>query len=118
MTERTIATARAKGVGPFDDVLLVGGMTRLPAVARILKERLGLDARHHEPDLAVAKGAALFALVRLVRPDGGQPCRVEDVANRTGLTVPQVQRLAATKVATVSRARSASRASTARTRWR
>ncbi len=101
VTERTIATARARGVAHFDDVLLVGGMTRLPAVTRILKDRLGLDARHHDPDLAVAKGAALFALVRLVRPDGGPPGQAEDVAARIGLTVPEVQRLAARKVATV-----------------
>ena len=101
VTKRTIDKARAEGVGRFEDVLLVGGMTRLPAVTRILKDRLGLDARHHDPDLAVAKGAALFALVRLVRPDGGQPGQAEDVAARIGLTVPEVQRLAARKVATV-----------------
>jgi molecular chaperone DnaK len=101
VTERTIDTARSRGVGHFDDVLLVGGMTRLPAVTRILKDRLGLAARHHDPDLAVAKGAALFALVRQVQPDGGQPGKVADVAALTGLTVPEVQRMAAKKVATV-----------------
>jgi molecular chaperone DnaK len=101
VTERTIATARAKGVGHFDDVLLVGGMTRLPAVTRILSDRLGLDARHHDPDLAVAKGAALFALMRQVRLDGGQPGTAEDVAAMTGLTVPEVQRMAAKRVTTV-----------------
>lgn len=101
VTERTIATARARGIGHFDDVLLVGGMTRLPAVTRILKDRLGLDARHHDPDLAVAKGAALFALLLQVGPDGGQPGHAEDVAARTGLTVSEVQRLAAKRVATV-----------------
>ncbi|MBV9451915.1 MAG: Hsp70 family protein [Streptosporangiaceae bacterium] len=101
VTERMIATARARGVGHFDDVLLVGGMTRLPAVTRILKERLGLDARHHDPDLAVAKGAALFALLRQVRPDREQPGKAEDVAARTGLTVPEVQQIAAKRVTTV-----------------
>ena len=46
-------------------------MTRMPVVARVLKERLGLDARQHEPDLAVAKGAALYALMRTApRPAG------------------------------------------------
>lgn len=59
--DRTIATARAKDAARFDDVLLVGGMSRFPAVTRVLRERLGVDARLHEPELAVAKGAALHA---------------------------------------------------------
>jgi molecular chaperone DnaK (HSP70) len=101
VTERTIATARGKGVDHFDDILLVGGMTRLPAVTRMLKDRLGLDARHHEPDLAVAKGAALFALLRTVRPASGQAAAPEAVVARTGLTIGEVERLAATRVATV-----------------
>jgi molecular chaperone DnaK (HSP70) len=102
VTERAIAAARRRGVTNFDDVLLVGGMSRFPAVAQVLKERFGFDARQHEPDLAVAKGAALFALLRTVRPDGdretGSP---EAVAAKMGVGVPQVRRLAATRVATV-----------------
>jgi molecular chaperone DnaK len=83
-TRRTIEIARGRGAGQLDDVLLVGGMTRAPAVSRILKDRLGLDARHHEPDLAVAKGAARYALMRTARgPDG-----LADVAAMTGMTVP------------------------------
>lgn len=119
VTERTINTAAGHGVGHFDDVLLVGGMTRMPAVARALKERLGLEARQHEPALAVAKGAALFALMRNVRPDGGGPgtggrvgggtggtARVplrttEEVAASTGLTVSEVEEIARKRVATV-----------------
>ena len=101
VTGRTIAKARARGVGHFDDVVLVGGMTRLPAVTKILKDRLDLDARHHEPDLAVAKGAARFALLRTVRPDGGRAADAESVAARTGMTVPEVEKLASTRVSTV-----------------
>ena len=71
VTERTISAARRKGIASFDSTLLVGGMTRMPAVARMLGERLGLTARFHEPELAVAKGAALFAVLRLAHPAGG-----------------------------------------------
>ena len=67
ITERTIATAREKGVERFDDVLLVGGMTITPAIAQTLKERFGLDARLQDPHLAVAKGAAIFALMKKVK---------------------------------------------------
>jgi len=102
VTQRAIATARSSGVEEFDDVLLVGGMTRMPAVARILKERLDLDARQHDPDLAVAKGAALFALMQTVRRPGGLSAdAAEEVAARTGLTVPEVETMAARRVTTV-----------------
>lgn len=101
VTERTVATARRLGAPHFDDVLLVGGMTRMPAVRKALKDRLGLDARQHEPDLAVAKGAAQFALLRTVRAEAGEPGQAEKVAARTGLTVFEVEKLASKKVATV-----------------
>jgi molecular chaperone DnaK len=104
VTERAIAKARAEGIVDFDDVLLVGGMTRMPAVTRILKERLGLTARHHEPDLAVAKGAALFAVLRMVRPGGDAVTAgrtAQDVAASTGLTVDEVEEIARKRVATV-----------------
>jgi molecular chaperone DnaK (HSP70) len=101
VTRRTIATARGRGAAHLDNVLLVGGMTRLQAVTRVLKDRLGLDARHHEPDLAVAKGAAQFALLRAVRQDDGRPGDLADVAAKTGLTVSEVEKMASRRVATV-----------------
>ena len=101
VTERTIATARMRGTAQFDDVLLVGGMTRMPAVTKMLNDRFGLDAHRHDPDLAVAKGAALFALLRSIRPGDGQSGDPADVAARTGLTVAEVESLASKRVATV-----------------
>ncbi len=104
VTERTIAAARDQGVSRFDDVLLVGGMTRMPAVARALNDRLGLTARLHQPDFAVAKGAALFALTRTIRPAGGASSGLlsaQDVAASTGLTVSEVEELARKRVTTV-----------------
>ena len=68
--DATIVTARAKGVTSFDEVLLVGGMSRFPAVARVLRERLDVDPRRHEPELAVAKGAALYARALKARSAG------------------------------------------------
>ena len=91
--DRATAAARAKGVTSFDDVLLVGGMSRFPAVARALKEGLGVDARLYEPELAVAKGAALFARSRKARPGSA--------AGSSAAPAPEIRRLAAAKVATV-----------------
>ena len=93
ITERTIATARDKGVERFDDVLLVGGMTITPAIAQTLKERFGLDARLQDPHLAVAKGAAIFALMKKVKvsmpgDDEARPDReaAREVADQLGIT--------------------------------
>jgi molecular chaperone DnaK len=103
ITERTIDTARQKGVSEFDDVLLVGGMTLMPAIAQALKVRFGLEARLQDPHLAVAKGAARFALMQKVKvtmlEEGGQAA--QDVADQLGISVQQVVDMAEQQVATV-----------------
>ncbi|MGH3784468.1 MAG: Hsp70 family protein [Pseudonocardiaceae bacterium] len=107
ITERTISLARRRGVTSFDDVVLVGGMTRMPVVARQLVKRLGLDTRLHEPDLAVAKGAALFARIWQTRQTarasigGISRAAAEDAADHLGMSVEQVEAIAAKKVTTV-----------------
>ena len=108
ITGRTIETAKEKGVDHFDDVLLVGGMTRMPVVAQTLRSRFGVEPRLHEPDLAVAKGAALFAVIRKVKvgmPENASPEQerkaVRTVADQLGISVEQVEQLANKKVATV-----------------
>jgi molecular chaperone DnaK len=110
ITERTLATARARGVEHFDDVLLVGGMTIMPVIAETLKERFGLDARQQDPHLAVAKGAALYALMKKVKvslpdEDGGdgegELASAQEVADQLGISREQVETMAARRVATV-----------------
>ena len=107
ITERTLATARARGVDHFDDVLLVGGMTIMPVIAQTLKERFGLDARQQDPHLAVAKGAALYALMKKVKvslptEDGEvEQASAQEVADQLGISREQVETMAARRVATV-----------------
>jgi molecular chaperone DnaK len=108
ITERTIATAKQKGVNGFDDVLLVGGMSLMPAITQTLKERFGLQARLQDPHLAVAKGAALFALMQKVKVsmlDEGESSSdqqaAQEVADQLGISVQQVAEMAAKRVATV-----------------
>ncbi|MGH3568145.1 MAG: Hsp70 family protein [Pseudonocardia sp.] len=50
----------------IDEVLLVGGSTRMPMVATRLINEFGWDPKLHDPDLAVAKGAAIWAFSRVV----------------------------------------------------
>jgi molecular chaperone DnaK (HSP70) len=60
-TQAALEEARKKGVTKIDRLLLVGGSSRMRAVARRLKEVTGLEPVLHDPDQAVAKGAALLA---------------------------------------------------------
>jgi molecular chaperone DnaK len=79
--ERVLGKARS--VGPIDDVVMVGGSSRIPVLADRLRQMLGITPRLVEPDLAVAKGAALRAhhlartpqLAALSRSSGHLPAR-------------------------------------------
>ena len=60
LTKKVLEAAAVKGVTTMDRVLLVGGMSKSPAVARRLKEEFGFDGQLSDPDLSVAKGAAMY----------------------------------------------------------
>ncbi|USX22391.1 molecular chaperone DnaK [Oxalobacteraceae bacterium OTU3REALA1] len=67
---RTVAPCRTAlkdaglGVDKIDDVILVGGMTRMPRVQQAVRELFGKEARKDvNPDEAVAVGAAIQASV-------------------------------------------------------
>jgi molecular chaperone DnaK len=100
VVRRTVELAGRAGVHEFDDVILVGGMSHMPAVARLLSERLGLAAYVHEPDLAVARGAALYARLAQVKAHvhGETPADAAAAADHLGLTVEEVNTMAARNV--------------------
>ena len=60
-TDAAIALAAERGY-TIDEILLVGGSTRMPQVTKILTEKYGMEPKILEPDEAVAKGAAIYAL--------------------------------------------------------
>jgi len=62
LTHEMLADARAKGHTRFDKVILVGGATRMPQVRNRLVAELNMEPEIYDPDEAVAKGAALYAL--------------------------------------------------------
>lgn len=88
ITRRTLALAAERGVSRFDEVLLVGGATKMPAVADALRAQFGFEPRLHNPDLAVARGAALYALDRAayVVAEGDLPAGEAPDVPETGLT--------------------------------
>ncbi|MDR1901701.1 MAG: Hsp70 family protein [Treponema sp.] len=61
LTDKAIEIARTKGV-EIDEIILVGGSTKMPQVPKILKEKYGREPKILEPNVAVAKGAALYAV--------------------------------------------------------
>lgn len=59
-TKKTLADAETKGYKRFDQILLVGGSTRMMQVPERLQREFGIEPQVFDPDEAVAKGAALF----------------------------------------------------------
>jgi molecular chaperone DnaK len=59
-TQEMLQEAKAKGYNNFDEIILVGGATRMPQIAKRLKEELGMETKMFDPDEAVAKGAAIY----------------------------------------------------------
>ncbi|GLZ42332.1 Hsp70 family protein [Actinokineospora sp. NBRC 105648] len=111
IVRRTLATLTEKEPDTrIDDVLLVGGSSSMPAVAQRLRAEFGWEPRLHDPHLAVAKGAALFALGRVVHrevdqaraeaadpvsADAAAAAAVDTVAARTGISVQTLESLSA-----------------------
>lgn len=60
-TNSTMEIARQRGYSKFDQILLVGGSTRMPQVAERLKQDFNIPLKVLDPDEAVAKGAAIYA---------------------------------------------------------
>jgi molecular chaperone DnaK len=132
ITRRTLTEAeeRFPGIGAqVSQLLLVGGSSWMPAVAERLKQEFSWEPRLSDPDLAVAKGAALYAAGQTVRytdagADSGQAgsataagtsdrgaglgysgevtdAAIEEVASRTGLGPEKVRSLAERTVVNV-----------------
>jgi molecular chaperone DnaK (HSP70) len=70
IVDRTMAAAKAKEPDlTIDEVLLVGGSSKMPLVSAKLEERLGIKPIVADPDLSVAKGAAIYTTLNLVVGD-------------------------------------------------
>ena len=74
LTRQVLEAAKAKGVTHYDDLLLVGGMSRFHIAQRLNEEFPELpEARLMDPDQIVAKGAALFAAHKVAELDEVDP---------------------------------------------
>jgi molecular chaperone DnaK (HSP70) len=61
MMKETLEIARKDGFEP-EEIVLVGGSSRMPQVGKRVKEEFKLPANFNEPDKDVAKGALLYAV--------------------------------------------------------
>jgi molecular chaperone DnaK (HSP70) len=106
ITARTLETARSKGVTSYDEVLLVGGSTKMPAVKQRLTAEFGFDPKLFDPDLAVAKGAALFAFEetyrQLLAQGGAAAAQATQMAAQAGISESDQQAMAKRVVRTVA----------------
>lgn len=72
--DKALTHARDKKLD-VQQVLLIGGSSRMPAVAATIKSKFGFDGVLHDPDLAVANGAALYGEMlrrgEIIRDDTG-----------------------------------------------
>jgi molecular chaperone DnaK (HSP70) len=109
-THSMLKEAEKKGYTQFDQILLVGGATRMPQISERLNAEFGFETKMFEPDEAVAKGAAWYGQklaigdqIKIKIESWGvkessqvseemlQKAR-QEVADELGLALPSVQR--------------------------
>lgn len=66
LTQKAIDEAKAQGVG-IDEILLVGGSTLMPQVQTMVENTFGVPIKIFEPHEAVAKGAAIYAIIQATK---------------------------------------------------
>ncbi len=104
-TRNAIALTREKGAF-IDEIVLVGGSSKMPAIASSVEREFGIAPKLFEPDEAVAKGAAIIgsnlALQKKLEEKARSRSRgrsteltlddMEAVASETGYTLETVQK--------------------------
>jgi molecular chaperone DnaK len=95
ITRRVLESARAKDVTHIDRILLVGGSSKMPAVKRRLEEVFEIPAELKDPDLAVAKGAALYGRKKMIEGEVWKELGLTDGAGGDFTSVDQGAKAAA-----------------------
>lgn len=85
LTRGLLEKSKERGYERVDQILLVGGSSKMPYVSRRMKEAFGGEIQLFEPDLAVAKGAALMGIKILA----GEIIK-EVIANDQGVSTDQI----------------------------
>lgn len=104
ITRRTLDLAKERGIDRVDEILLVGGSTKMPMVAARIEAEFAVVPRLHDPDLAVAKGAARFAFEESYRNAlrAGDESTAKRLALDAGLSAAQELSIAKRTIRTVA----------------
>jgi molecular chaperone DnaK (HSP70) len=60
LTHEMLKEAKNKGYEHFDEIIMVGGSTRMPQIPERIRQEFSIEPRMFDPDEAVAKGAAIY----------------------------------------------------------
>ena len=125
MTEALLQTAKNKGYGKIDKLLLVGGSSYMPHVKEQLENKFSFEIRLFDPNQSVAKGAALFGykcfldeqIKIAIADETGQNSDAidletvnkidldkaqEKVAKNQGMDIPSLKKLSETRITNVT----------------
>ncbi len=104
VTAGVLESAQQRGVADVDQVLLVGGASKMPAVAARLRTELERDPLLHDPDLAVARGAAWYAFEETYRQrvSAGDVDGARVMARQAGLSEARERRIARRRISRVA----------------
>jgi len=105
-THEMLKEGHKKGYDEFDEIILVGGATRIPRVFERIKEEFSLEPKSFDPDEAVAKGAAIYGwklalnngLIKKISENTGKTLDLMDnvieLTDTADLTQSQIQEAA------------------------
>ncbi len=88
LTHEMLEEAGKKGYEHYDEILLVGGSTRMPQVAERIRKEFSMEGKIFDPDESVAKGAAIYGWKLFLRDE-----IKEKVAEKTGRDVKELGEL-------------------------
>lgn len=86
LTRDMLSEAQRKGYDRFDEIILVGGSTRMPQIKERVDKEFATDAKTFDPDEAVAKGAAIFGFKTAINDE-----LIKRIAQQTGQDVAEVK---------------------------
>jgi molecular chaperone DnaK (HSP70) len=85
LTHDMLEEAKKKGHETFDEIVLVGGSTRMPQVSERIQREFKTEPKAFDPDEAVAKGAAIYGQ-KIIINEGV----LKRVAEKTGRSMEEL----------------------------
>ncbi len=86
LTHEMLGEALKKGYTKFDEIILVGGATRMPCVSARVAQEFSVTPKVFDPDEAIAKGAAIYGWKLFLQEEF-----MDQVAKKTNKTVDELE---------------------------